>query len=330
MTERFAPSPSLIVTATEAGLHPDLVLAIDEVVDQSDHMIQVIEAAKGSDGFPTLYFFLTDLEIVASELAHHCRQLGRVCGRTIRLSGHGRSQVAEAALAYPRAEGPEGGAWPQNPRFFHLQMAAINVRRAAEPFAALIGAGADRFAPLAEPSSGALSDLAAKAHLLDVVARELVMEARRATRLADLSPSLSHEVAQSLVEEYKTELAGRPDDPGLWFELAESYIDLGRLDDASAALEKALSLSSDEAYGLFLKGKVAHAQGDETAALSFLRRSFELDPPSTMEQVVLAEVLLARGEGQAAAQVLAAALARDPSSPEALRLRYRMPKKPAP
>ena len=328
MTERPVKSSYLHVTAIDVGLPLDLALALDEVVDQSEDMIRVIEAAEGSDSFPKLYFFLIDLEIAASELAHHCRQLVRVCAKTFRLSGHRLSQVAEAALAYPTGESPKGGAWPQGPRFFHLRMATLNVRRAAEPFAALVGAGVDRLAPLAEPSSGALFDLAVKSHLLDVTARELSTEARRAARLAQLSPSLSREVEASLVEEYKADLASRPGDPELWLDLAESYVALGRLDDASSAIEKALHLNPNkvfEAYGLFLKGKVAHAQGDETAALSFLRRSFELDPPCAEEQVILAEVLLACGESQEAVQVLAEALALDPADPEALRLQYRMP-----
>ena len=105
-----------------------------------------------------------------------------------------------------------------------------------------------------------------------VLPRDAVLEflrARRATYEGDLPRSMAH---------LRAAAAHDPRSAALRTRLAESYLQLGQLDDAIRLCRQALKLDPQYCAAHHLIGRIASYQGDVTLAETCLRRSIDCDP----------------------------------------------------
>lgn len=101
--------------------------------------------------------------------------------------------------------------------------------------------------------------------------------------------------------------------PGYLNTLAVAYGELGRHEEAKAALARALKLRPAFAEGHYNLGKVHYKLEDMDAALASYRRAFAIDPDYPGLRHNLAQVLREKGDLGGAAELLREAARRDPA-----------------
>lgn len=97
-------------------------------------------------------------------------------------------------------------------------------------------------------------------------------------------------------------------------ELGETYRLMGENEDAARALERAIEIDPDYAWAWGTLGQVRHAQGDLDAALTALEKGASLDDSQTWILMELGELHRVRGEMDRAIPPLERALDRDPEN----------------
>src|SRR5262245_14724378 len=89
-----------------------------------------------------------------------------------------------------------------------------------------------------------------------------------------------HDTAQRIMDEVT---AAHPDNPEAWGRKAEMLDRNEKLDEAEAALQKALDLNPNYPYGLFLRGQFRLREGEIPGALLLFRKAADLYDPSVRE-----------------------------------------------
>jgi tetratricopeptide (TPR) repeat protein len=97
-----------------------------------------------------------------------------------------------------------------------------------------------------------------------------------------------HETALRIMDEV---VAKHADNPEAWCQKAQLLFSQERLDDAEAALQKALDLNPNYPFAYFLRGRFRHAEGEFPGALLLCRKAAELYDPAAGP--VLSEVYAA-------------------------------------
>ncbi len=133
------------------------------------------------------------------------------------------------------------------------------------------------------------------------------------SRLADLGQAV-REAGQGerSREIFERALELQPDHLGAHTQLIMIHIELRELDQAQAYLEKALVLDPNHGPFHFAAGRLHLITGRESEAEAAMRRAVELVPWFAPYRTALIDVVLARGDRQAALDLLAEAPASDP------------------
>jgi len=111
---------------------------------------------------------------------------------------------------------------------------------------------------------------------------------------------------------YEEVLRRQADHLGALTQLTLIGLELGNVEAARASLEKALAMAPDHGPFHFAASRLHLAARSEAEAETSLRRAVELLPWVALYRVSLADLLLARGDREAAVQLLAEAPAADP------------------
>jgi tetratricopeptide (TPR) repeat protein len=96
----------------------------------------------------------------------------------------------------------------------------------------------------------------------------------------DLDGSGQHEVALQMMDQV---VADNPGNPQAWGKKAQLLYQNDRVDDAENALQKALEISPQYAFGYFLRGMFRYHEGEVTGALLLLRKAAELYDPQARD-----------------------------------------------
>lgn len=131
-----------------------------------------------------------------------------------------------------------------------------------------------------------------------------------------------HEAAAAAMEQLVQQFPGNAE---VWGRRAELLWNQGNLDEAEAALDKALSLNPKYAMGYHLRGMFRHQEREYAGALLLYRKAIELADPDTHDlvaeiQMSIAQCELLRKRPLAARAALDIALRHVPSLAEAQRL----------
>ncbi len=137
-------------------------------------------------------------------------------------------------------------------------------------------------------------------------------------RAFDQEAQGQHETAQRIMDEVVGQHA---DNPEAWCQKAQLLFAQERMDEAEAALQKALELNANYPFAHFLRGRFRHAEGEFPGALLLYRKAAELYDPAAgpvLSELYTAitdcELKLNRPVGARAA--LEMAVRHEPSNPE--------------
>ncbi|WDN89547.1 hypothetical protein BuS5_02515 [Desulfosarcina sp. BuS5] len=103
-------------------------------------------------------------------------------------------------------------------------------------------------------------------------------------------------------------------DPRYYNYLAGLLLTVGRVDEASFNIEKALSIDSGNSYSFLLKSIIALAQNQKDTALGLARKSVELDPGSSPALIALSFTEQAHFKLQSALNSIKKAIQLDPEN----------------
>lgn len=115
-----------------------------------------------------------------------------------------------------------------------------------------------------------------------------------------------------------------PQEPALQFRHAQTLRELGRFEDALAALVRLLDLRPNLVPAWLQRAELESLLGDVDAAEDSLRRAVAVDPRHVDARLRLAAFLMERSEGRLAAYELEQVLTLDPDSLAAAALRERL------
>jgi protein O-GlcNAc transferase len=154
-------------------------------------------------------------------------------------------------------------------------------------------------------------DVATAASLLDEAVRALpdVLPGWHCAALAQLAAG-NREAARSL---WQSLLARSPDDRIARYQIALSFHDERRLDEASAWYGQQIARHPDDARAWHNLALCRQESGGSDAAIDALRRAVAIDPARFASWLALGVALRARGENRAAIEALARAHALAPS-----------------
>ena len=136
--------------------------------------------------------------------------------------------------------------------------------------------------------------------------------------------AVQHGRTGSAIARIKQWSASARPDSGAQQLLAELYLENRDIASATAAVEEALRLNPNDAYSIFLKGRILQARGSSAAALTMLDTAIQADPKLTNAYLAASDLSLFQGQYDAAARYLNSALAQDPTSFEAKRALVRL------
>lgn len=124
------------------------------------------------------------------------------------------------------------------------------------------------------------------------------------------------------VETYTAALEREPGDVPLLTNLARAYQQLGRLDDAEAALAQIEGVQHNNPFFFVYRGEVALADGRTDDALAYMRDGLRVDTEAPEVHIGLTKVYFAVGDLQKTRHHLKRALKLDATHPEARKLLY--------
>ena len=87
--------------------------------------------------------------------------------------------------------------------------------------------------------------------------------------------------------------------------IASLYLEMGREDEAAAAIKKAVAMAPNVALNQFLLGKIAWTQKNGPAAIASLRTAISLDEAFLEAHYLLARILETQGDSAGASQQIA-------------------------
>jgi len=157
---------------------------------------------------------------------------------------------------------------------------------------------------------------------------EAIASLQRALTINPAAASSRNNLANALVavgrleeaaKEYQASLAASPDQPRTLYNLANALFSLGRPEEAVGRYRAALALTPDYPFALVNCGVALAALARPAEAEDCARRALRLDPGLAEAQILLANILLLRGQAGAALAVVEAALDVD-ERPETRRL----------
>lgn len=117
-------------------------------------------------------------------------------------------------------------------------------------------------------------------------------------------------IALQLLEKARSIDASSPE---TWMSEARLRVRSGQLREAQTAADKAVSLGAGQAAPLYVRGTVAHTQGDLKSALSFYDKALQIDPTYVEGLVSRAGLLLDLNRAADAAKDTQALLKADPN-----------------
>lgn len=118
--------------------------------------------------------------------------------------------------------------------------------------------------------------------------------------------------AVELIELFGEAAALRPDYPTTWLRLGDALWRRGRIEDARAALLRAIELEPDAALAHRRLGQLRLGQGEAEAAKAELERAIALEPTDLAAHTALAQACLRLGQPELAREVLARAAGLEP------------------
>src|SRR5262245_26526024 len=104
-----------------------------------------------------------------------------------------------------------------------------------------------------------------------------------------------HDAALRTMEDVAAEHPGNPE---VWGRKAQLVYQMGKADDAEAALQKAFEINPQYAFGYYLKGKFRQHEGEIAGALILFRRAAELYDPEARGLLMQLYALIADCELQ--------------------------------
>lgn len=116
--------------------------------------------------------------------------------------------------------------------------------------------------------------------------------------------------ARKVLEEL---IAKRGDEPRAWLAMSAWHRERGALEDAEAAVAKAVELDPDDADGLFALFEVTLARGDRERLLEVARRAVELFPDDERSYRALAAACVQAGDAAGAEEALLEGIDRLPA-----------------
>lgn len=125
---------------------------------------------------------------------------------------------------------------------------------------------------------------------------------------------LNYEEDEALVQ-LKRLAEQEPENEAIWSYLGETYLDLGRLDDAQAALDRYLSLAPEDPFGLYVLGNLEQLRGAAEAAGGYYERALAREPTFRPAQLGLAQSYVLTGRQGEAELVLRDLISSDVAQP---------------
>jgi tetratricopeptide (TPR) repeat protein len=127
-----------------------------------------------------------------------------------------------------------------------------------------------------------------------------------------------HDAALRMMEEV---CAQHPANPEVWGRMAQLLYQMNRVDDAENALQKAFDINPLYPFGLYLRGRFRHFEGEIPGAILLFRKAAEAYDPAAhgvLAQIysLIAECELKLNRPVAARAALEMAIKHDPASPE--------------
>jgi Flp pilus assembly protein TadD len=119
--------------------------------------------------------------------------------------------------------------------------------------------------------------------------------------------------AAGAAQAYRAGLIHAPDEPGLHYGLAIALYRQGALEEARAAITRAVRLDPFSSKIVEYQGLIDLAQGRDEVGVSRLRRAIDLDPTRPSPWVNLGSWLGRSGEHERAARLFRSARERDPA-----------------
>jgi tetratricopeptide (TPR) repeat protein len=199
---------------------------------------------------------------------------------------------------------------------------------------AALGAGLRAYWAPPDPMVDALADLSKSSVFLLRLASSLDLAnqaprrtelVRRALESDEKNPDVVYEMGSLLQQLHRPNealpiftqhLEMVPDDQQTLVQIAKCYIDLGRLEEAQAALRKALALG-DDAVGFHNLGVVLEGLDHPVEAEASYRRAVALGPNLAGARNNLGALLAARGQFDEAANFIREAIRLDPTEADA-------------
>jgi len=93
---------------------------------------------------------------------------------------------------------------------------------------------------------------------------------------------------------YQKALSGAADEPGLHFDVGNTYWHMGRLDEAAAELSAELKLNPNHSQANFELGDIAVKQGEGDRGVALLKKALAFDPSLVEAHRSLGRAYLAR------------------------------------
>jgi len=103
---------------------------------------------------------------------------------------------------------------------------------------------------------------------------------------------------EEAIELFEQALAEEPDDPVLYRQLAATYEQVGRYDDAKRTLREGMAQTDEQAQFLLNLGNIAYRRENVDEAFSLYTQSIVSDPEFALPYRNRANILVARGEYQ--------------------------------
>ncbi|MFO0841126.1 MAG: tetratricopeptide repeat protein [Gemmataceae bacterium] len=108
-------------------------------------------------------------------------------------------------------------------------------------------------------------------------------------RAWELENNEQHEAAAQAMEQVAQ---AHPDNPEAWGQKALLHSAQGKVEEVEAALEKAFAINPNYPFGLSLRAKIRHAEGEFLGALLLARKAAEAYDPETREALGEAQALI--------------------------------------